>query len=148
MMNKCLYLRRRTKKGTIYLFCVKECCKGHVNTEKCHVCPFKEYKKVKPIKKVSKNKVKVSHETYNEILNKDKGCRICHTKDNLHLHHVFEGKNRNNSTKYKMLVMLCQEHHRWVHETNYLGFKQEAQKEFEKAHTREEFIKIFGRNYL
>ena len=29
-----------------------------------------------------------------------------------------------------------------------LEIKQMAQREFEKTHTREEFMKIFGKNYL
>lgn len=64
------------------------------------------------------------------------------------MHHIFEGKNRKKSTKYGMIVPLCREHHEWVHRTNYKGFKQQAQMEFEKTHTRKEFIEIFGRNYL
>lgn len=77
----------------------------------------------------------------------DGACAIC-GDTNICMHHIFEGVNRKNSTKYGMIIPLCPFHHEWVHKTNYKGFKEKAQKEFEKEHTRDEFIKIFGKNYL
>ena len=74
-------------------------------------------------------------------------CAIC-GNNQVHLHHIFGGRNRKNSTKYGMIVPLCKYHHDWVHKTNDKTFKKEAQKKFEETHSREEFIKIFGRNYL
>lgn len=85
--------------------------------------------------------------TYEKIVEEQKWCQLC-GRTPIEIHHIFEGKNRNNSTKYGMLVALCNSCHRKVHKTNYQGFKQKAQIEFEKEHTREEFIEIFGRNYL
>ena len=87
-------------------------------------------------------------EVYRKTLELFNGaCAIC-GNNQVALHHIFEGKNRKKSTKYGMVVPLCPYHHQWVHKTNYKGFKEQAQKEFEKTHTREEFIKIFGRSYL
>lgn len=74
-------------------------------------------------------------------------CALCGSPY-IQLHHIYEGKNRKNSTKYSMIVPLCKYHHDWVHKTNYKGFKEKYQKKFEETHTREEFIKIFGRSYL
>lgn len=91
---------------------------------------------------------KAEKEVYQKTIELYNGrCAIC-GNTNIHLHHIFEGSNRKNSTKYGMIVPLCQKHHEWVHKTNYKGFKEKAQREFEKTHTREEFIKIFRRNYL
>lgn len=87
-------------------------------------------------------------EIYEKTLELFKGCCALCGSPYPQLHHIFEGRNRKNSTKYGMIVPLCREHHQWVHKTNYKGFKEKAQKEFEKTHSREEFIKIFGRNYL
>lgn len=84
---------------------------------------------------------------YQKIVDQQRYCQICGSPS-IQVHHIFEGRNRKNSTKYKMLVCLCRTHHEWVHKTNYQGFKIKAQQEFEKTHTREEFIKIFGRSYL
>ena len=47
-------------------------------------------------------------------------------------------------------VPLCREHHKVATE-NYSAnvfLKIKCQKEFEKTHTREEFISLIGRNYL
>lgn len=117
MMNKCLYLRRRTKKGTMYLFCAKEGCKGQTNAEKCHICPFKEYKKTKPIKKVSKKKIKVSHETYMKVYNRDNGvCQMCGTRENIHCHHIkYRSERKDLIDEPNNLILLCATHHRLVH---------------------------------
>lgn len=84
---------------------------------------------------------------YDYITELEPYCVLCGSPY-IQLHHIFEGRNRKNSTKYGMIVPLCRYHHEWVHKTNYKKFKQEAQKEFEKTHTRDEFIKIFGKNYI
>ena len=60
---------------------------------------------------------------------------------------------RKQSEKYGLKVWLCMRHHtgdRGVHFDKGLDrkLKEMAQTKFEEAHTREEFIKIFGRNYL
>ena len=66
-------------------------------------------------------------------------------------HEVFFGANRDNSKRYGMWCDLCRECHTEVHQgdgqLNYL-LKREAQELFEQSHTREEFVRIFGKNYL
>lgn len=71
-------------------------------------------------------------------------------------HHVFNGPNRRNSEKYGLKVYLCYVCHR----DNKLGvhgcntelrerLQQAGQQAFEnKIGSREEFMKIFGKNYL
>jgi hypothetical protein len=68
---------------------------------------------------------------------------------------VFEGTHhRKLSEKYGLKVYLCDRHHlvskECVHQNPQLEaiLKQYAQKKFEETHSREEFIKIFKRNYL
>ena len=85
---------------------------------------------------------------YQKIVDEQPYCQLCGSTNWLEIHHIFEGRNRSNSTKYGMLVRLCSTCHKWVHSTNYDGLKKKAQIEFEKTHSREEFIKIFRRNYL
>ena len=69
-------------------------------------------------------------------------------------HHVIYGtSNRKNSEKYGLKVWLCHRHHTGDEGVHFnkdldLMLKQTAQKEFEKTHTREEFMTIFGRNWL
>ena len=115
-MNKCLNLRIRTHKGIKYQYCVKHRKKGQINENLCYMCEDVEHKKIKPIKKVSKNKKIVSRETYNFVLERDKCCQMCGTYQNLHLHHIFYRSQRKDLIDDpNNLIMLCEEHHRLVH---------------------------------
>lgn len=87
------------------------------------------------------------------IIQKTKQCYVCGQVTNLHSHHILFGKNRSNAEKYGLKVWLCYQHHiNGVHGRDGhaldLKLKQIAQRTFEEKHTRKEFIKIFGRNYL
>lgn len=85
------------------------------------------------------------------IIQKNKECYICGTTLNLHNHHIFPGRAyRKNSDKEGLTVYLCMYHHNYVH-YNFeamLQLQKIAQKEFEKSHTREEFIKLFTKSVL
>jgi len=68
-------------------------------------------------------------------------------------HHVFYGKNRANSEKYRKLctVPLCFKCHTDLHSWNQAmddRLKEEAQKRFEEVYGHAEFMRIFGRNYI
>jgi hypothetical protein len=76
-------------------------------------------------------------------------------RTDIHWHHVFFGNpGRSNSDKYGLIVPLCLEHHEGmtgVHRCRAvdLKVKQMGQRASEeKVGSREEFMKIFGRNYL
>lgn len=70
----------------------------------------------------------------------------------LHEHHLFKGRNRNNSEKYGLKVWLTFEQHEFLHgkDGHELDMKlmRLGQAFFELNHTRKEFMSIFGRNYL
>lgn len=89
------------------------------------------------------------------VLQRTKVCWVCGKTENLEEHHVFYGRAyRHLSEKYGLKVWLCAEHHRGsggVHGKNRelgLSLMRYAQKRFEADHTRDEFIRIFGRNRL
>jgi len=90
----------------------------------------------------------------NSILQTEKECFVCRTTLNLHCHHVFEGANRHWSEQYGMKVWLCAHHHNMsddgVHNNPKfnLSLKRYAQRRFEEKYSHEEFMKIFGKNYL
>ena len=90
----------------------------------------------------------------NSLISKSKCCYVCGTTQNIHLHHIYMGANRNNSDKIGAWVYLCAYHHNGssagVHYNHKLDMelKIKAQEEYEKTHTREEFMKIIKRNYL
>lgn len=95
------------------------------------------------------------------LQDKDHTCYLCILLDGnhklhrqLHEHHIFGGPNRIHSEENGLKVYLCPDHHLTgklaVHnckETMELLHKI-GQREFEKTHSREEFMEIFGRNYL
>lgn len=84
-----------------------------------------------------------------------RSCYFCGRTDWIECHHIFQGAYRRKSEQYGFVIDLCHRHHNeppdGVHHNrqNNLILKRKAQTEFEKTMgTREEFIKIFGRNYL
>lgn len=95
------------------------------------------------------------------ILQARKECWMCRKvwnreeKYTLECHHVFFGSaNRKLSEKYGLKVWLCHRHHTGsdlaVHASKKadLLLKRFAQKEFESIHGRQEFMNIFGKNWL
>lgn len=89
------------------------------------------------------------------IIQDKKECIICGSW-NVEDHHIYFGvAKRKLSEDYGLKVWLCPTHHRGtngVHGKNgnklNTELKQLGQKAFEWNHTREEFIKTFGRSYL
>lgn len=81
-------------------------------------------------------------------------CYIC-GKPRECIHHIFGGTaNRKLSDKYKLVIPLCNEHHNMSNDSVHfnkemdLNIKKTGQKKFEEKHSHEEFMKIFGRNWL
>lgn len=78
-------------------------------------------------------------------------CYVC-GRDHADLHHIFGGRNRQMSDRLGLTVYLCREHHMAVHANPNHGLdailKKTAQEEYEKTHTRQEFIKTFGKSYI
>ena len=72
----------------------------------------------------------------------------------VHEHHIYGGPNRSVSEAEGLKVYLCLEHHTIgpcaVHNNQeYMRLLQrDAQRAYECNHTREEFMKLIGRNYL
>jgi len=90
------------------------------------------------------------------IIQNKKQCFICSRKYCLHDHHIYFGTARRKiSEKNGFKVWLCYQHHEGTfgvhgskgHETD-LYLKKVCQLEYEKKHSREEFVKLIGRNYL
>lgn len=82
-----------------------------------------------------------------------KSCYFCGTTIGLEQHHVFHGSRRQLADKHGLTVWLCREHHTGpggVHNNidmdRYL--ERIGQKKFEETHSHEEWMRIFGKNYL
>ena len=90
------------------------------------------------------------------ILQEEKECYICHTTQNLNLHHVFNGTaNRKKADQDGMTIYLCVRHHIGskysVHENQELDLllKRKGQLAWERHYgNRDDFIKRYGKSYL
>lgn len=89
------------------------------------------------------------------IMQTDRRCYICGATEGLERHHVMGAANRKLSEKCGLVIWLCLEHHRGTNGAHGKNgnevskwLKREAQRKFEETHSREEWMKIFGRNYL
>lgn len=91
------------------------------------------------------------------ILQDKKECYVTGRTDNLHCHHIYFGdKNKKISDKHGFWVWLTGEYH---NQDNVLGvhfnntelkekLQRECQAKFEETHSRKEFMKLIGKNYL
>lgn len=96
------------------------------------------------------------------VIKQEKGC--CYLCMRLHgdssyqayleEHHVYDGPNRRISEENGFKVKLCMPHHRTgpeaVHSNaeNMRLIQEDVQREYEKTHSRQQFMKLIGRNYL
>ena len=81
-------------------------------------------------------------------------CIVCR-RYGTEVHHVFYGTaNRKLADRYGLVVGLCYNHHRGrqgVHNGNKeldMELKRMAQRQFNLVYQNEDFIALFGRNYL
>lgn len=88
------------------------------------------------------------------IMQDSKQCYITGDTNNLHLHHIYAGGNRKTSDKQGFTVWLRAD---WHNMSNYgvhfdreldLQLKRECQRKYEETHSREEFMRLIGKNYL
>ena len=87
------------------------------------------------------------------ITSKMDRCFICGSYGKLDFHHVMNKADRKNSTKYGLVVPLCRECHignNGVHMNRERNdaLKRIAQLRFETKYSHDEWMEVFGRNYL
>lgn len=89
------------------------------------------------------------------ILQDKKECYICKTTQGLHSHHIYGGvANRKISEQNGFKVWLCGKHHNLSNEGVHfnreldLYLKRTCQEKFEQTHSRNDFYKLIGRNYI
>lgn len=144
--NNCIYLKQKLNKN---LECKKQ--KKIINIKECNNCKFKEYKTISvktpkrssKITKLERNRKSVFTDNLDQ-------CIICGRKKE-HLHEVFYGKNRLKSMEYGFVIPLCSECHVEMHlNKNWQDLWHiRGQEYFEKfLGSRDEFIEVFGKNYL
>lgn len=103
-------------------------------------------KEATEIKKKSSKLAKLERQRDKELTKSGK-CEHCgKVCKNLDPHEVYGGSNRKRSISNNFVKLLCRECHSDDNVINQLRI--DTQKEYEKNHTREEFIKLIGKNYL
>lgn len=114
--------------------------------DECKKCLKFEPRVNKPIKKVSNKRNKLEKNRFSNYTNNYNKCYYCGNVGTMDLHEVYGGSNRLRSIRMGFVVPLCRKCHSNEKVINYLRIL--IQKEFEKTHTREEFIEITGKSYI
>lgn len=164
-MNYCIHLKKRKNKP--YCNIIKQ----EITLSQCRECGNKEYKKCTEFKKNSAKKSTLKRKSpvkSGTMKNKSKKlaklernrtsvftddlehCILCGKKKN-DLHEVFGGRNRLNSIKYNLVLPLCRECHSLNQSNPFFNdyWHRQGQEYFEcNISTRDDFIRIFRRNYL
>lgn len=87
------------------------------------------------------------------ILNNLDKCYFC-GRPRQAIHEVYFGKNRQISIQNDFCVGLCHEHHNMSNNSVHFNIEMDMllkrlyQEEYEKTHTREEFVRLIGKSYL
>ena len=88
------------------------------------------------------------------ILQEEESCYFCGKQTGLERHHVWAGHaNRPISEREGLWVYLCHDCHTGNEGAQYdkeknLQLKRDGQRAFERTHTRAEWMKLIGKNYL
>lgn len=114
--------------------------------------PKTKVEKKKQTTKIKQKSSKLAKKEKNRfsILTKDlEHCYICkHKKEDLH--ELIGGRNRQISMRYGLVIPLCRKCHETIENDETLKEKwhKVAQKEFKSYYKSENFVQIFGKNYL
>lgn len=92
---------------------------------------------------------KLENNRYSILTEDLEQCFIC-KKSPVDMHEIYGGCNRKVSMQNGFCVPLCREHHKLVtdYPLNNKYLQEKCQRKFEETHTRDEFMKLIGKNYL
>ena len=159
MYCKCKYLKQRQKNYKWYGYCTK---KRKIVPLFCKECDVVEYKEQKILKSRTNRQAKREKERFSIIYRDLTKCCNCGLKTGdfdkrinqytrIEKNEVFEGSYRQISIRLGMIAPLCIFCHKQFHKDILgmnLSYKIKFEKEYLKTHTREEFIKTFGQDYI
>ena len=77
-------------------------------------------------------------------------CYVCDTTEGVEVHHIFGAADRPISDREGLFIHLCRKHHEETHRDAKLmqTLHEVGQEQWERTHSREEFIKTFRQSYL
>lgn len=156
---KCKYFTIRSKKGIKYAYCRLH--KKEISFSRCQECDSKEYKEYKAMKLRTYKQAKREKERFSIIYQDLSKCCECglkagdyDTRINMCTHieknEVFSGSYRQLSIEYGMVAPMCYYCHKQFHIDNNMNLKYKVmfQKEFLKNDSLDNFINIFGQNFI
>lgn len=145
---KCKHFCIRSKKGIKYNYC--RLLRKEVSFSCYQECDNKEYKQYNTLKSRSNKLAKREKERFSIIYRDLTKCCNCGSKIGIEKNEVFEGSCRQTSIKYGMVCPFCKTCHSQFHNDIMfnLFYKVMFEKEFLKTHSKEEFIKAFGQDYI
>lgn len=125
-------------------------CRKHktyiISLDFCKNCSERNVVVNKGIKKKSNKLAKLERNRDKELIKKGI-CEYCKRySERLDPHEVYGGCNRQRSIRHKFVALICRECHQ--NEKVIQELKIKYQKEFEKQHTREDFIQIIGKSFI
>lgn len=146
----CIYAKKKLNNSS---YCTKHKCP--LKLSDCSNCEDKEYR----------SKSKVNFKTNSRLIEKQKNrfsiiyhnlnvCCSCGLKKSnynfIDLNEVYEGSRRQVSMSNGFVIPLCRQcHTRFHNDRNFaLKYKIMFQKEFEKTHTRQDFLNLIHKSYL
>lgn len=98
------------------------------------------------LKQKSKKLAKIERQRDKGLV-KSGQCEYCGKYSNrLDPHEIYGGSNRKRSIKHKFVKLICPQCHK--DEEIIKQLRINTQREFEKTHRKEEFIKLIGKSYL
>ena len=170
MNNYCINLKKRKNKPYCKLL------NKEIQFSLCRECDNKEYKKtsaevhrktqcsadikrkkstfrsISPLPTGQSNKLaKLEKNRYSVFTEDTKRCYLCGSTYKLTWHEIYSGKNRQNSMRYGLCLRLCLNCHSKEQEDGQFNDYWHKQGQLyweENIGSREEFIKVFRKNYL
>lgn len=143
----CKYLKVKQKKGRKFAYCAL--LEKEIQLTLCKYCDTKMFREIKPylLKKKPNKSEKHRHSIIYQDLTK---CAICPQKRDIEINEVYEGSFRQRSIDNGMCIPLCHNcHSRFHNDSEFnLDIKVKFEKEYLKTHSTEDFIKLFGQDYI
>ena len=143
MYCKNLLIRKKNYKP--YFYC--KALKKEIILPCDEKCSKAILKRNRGIKKVSEKQKQLEKNRFSIFTNNFEKCFYCgKSNEKIDLHEIYGGSNRIRSIKNGFVVPLCRKCH--SNEKIIMQLRIDMQKEYEKTHSRENFIKITGKSYI
>lgn len=93
--------------------------------------------------------IKLEKGRYSILTNDLEHCYICRQSP-VDIHEIYGGSNRKVSMANGFCIPLCRVHHKAItnKRINDLQIKKDCQETYEQSHTRDEFMRLIGKNFL